>query len=112
MDSVDGEVYYRMEPIESAHLRKLKDVAETRKILHNYIDYEMGERLKSINAALPSFWQNRTARRARRRQSQSSTTTSSLNLQFDMPMTPSSSSRGLEHISPNKKLERTSTDSM
>jgi hypothetical protein len=45
VDPVDGKVYYRMEPIESAHLHKLSDVAETRKILHNYIDYGMGERL-------------------------------------------------------------------
>ena len=36
----------------------------------------------------------RPARRAGRSQLQSSTTGSSLNLQFDMPMTPSSSSRG------------------
>jgi hypothetical protein len=55
VDSVDGEVYYRMEPIDSAHLHKFKDVAETRKILHNYMDYAMGEHLKSIKAALPSF---------------------------------------------------------
>jgi hypothetical protein len=101
-----------MELIESAHLHKLKDVAETREILHNYIDYAMGERLKTIKGALHPFWQNRPARRVRSRQSQSLGTTSSLNLQFDMPMTPSSSSRGGEHASPTKKLKRTLTDGM
>jgi hypothetical protein len=105
VDLVDGEVYYRMEPIDLAHLHKLRDVAETRKILHNYIDYAMGERLTSIKAALSPFWQNRPARPARRRQSQSSTTTSSLNLQFDMPITPLSRS-----ASPTKKQKRAWND--
>lgn len=109
VDSVDGEVYYRMEAIDSAHLHKLRDVAVTRNILHNYIDYAMGERLKSIKAALSPFWQNRPARPFRRKQSQSSTTTSSLNLQFDMPITPSSSSRS---ASPTKKLKRALNDSL
>ncbi|KAF2023766.1 hypothetical protein EK21DRAFT_118456 [Setomelanomma holmii] len=112
VDSVDDEVYYRMEPIESAHLHKLRDVAATRKVLHNYIDYTIGERLKSIKAALCPFWQNRPARRARRRQSQSSTTASSLNLQFDMPMTPSTSSRGEENASATKRLKRTLNNGM
>jgi hypothetical protein len=107
VDPVDGEVYYRMEPIDSAHLHKLRDVAETRKILHNYIDYAMGERLTSVKTALSLFWQNRPVRLARRRQSQSSTTTSSSNLQFDMPMTPLSSSRS---ASPTKKLKRALND--
>jgi hypothetical protein len=98
-----------MEVIDSAHLHKLRDVAETRNILHNYIDYAMGERLKSIKAALSPFWQNRPARPIRRRQSQSSTTTSSLNLQFDMPITPSSFSRSM---SPTKKLKRAFNDSL
>ncbi|RYO45129.1 hypothetical protein AA0116_g13397 [Alternaria tenuissima] len=112
MDPVDGEVYCRMELIESAHLHKLSDMAETRKILHNYIDYAMGERLESIKAALRPFWRNRPAKRARRRQSQSSTTALSLNLQFDIPMTPSSSSREGENASLTKKLKRTWTDIM
>jgi hypothetical protein len=98
-----------MEPIDSAHLHKLRDVAETRKILHNYIDYAMGERLKSIKAALSPFWQNRPARPVKRRQSQSSMTTSSLNLQFDMPITPLNSSRS---ASPTKKLKRALNDSV
>jgi hypothetical protein len=55
VDSVDDEVYYRMEPIDSAHSRKVMDVAETRKIPRNYMDYEMGEHLKSIKAGLPLF---------------------------------------------------------
>lgn len=112
VDPVDGEVYYRMEPIESAYLHKLSDVAETRKIMHNYIDYAMGERLESIKAALCPFWRNRPTKRARRRQSQSSTTAPSLNLQFDIPVTPSSSSREGKKVSPTKKLKRTLTDIM
>jgi hypothetical protein len=87
VDPVDGEVYYRMEPIESAHLRTLRDVSKTWKILRNYIGYTLGERLKSIKAALSPFWQNRPARRTRR-QSQRSTGTSSLNLQFDGTFAP------------------------
>jgi hypothetical protein len=54
-NSVDGEVYYRTEPIESAHLDKLSDVTGTRKILYNNLDYSMRERLKSIKAALVRF---------------------------------------------------------
>ncbi|KAF2023598.1 hypothetical protein EK21DRAFT_80534, partial [Setomelanomma holmii] len=110
VDPVDGEVYYRMEPIESAHLHKLSDVVETRNILHYYIDYVMRERLKSIKAALPPFWQNWSVKRARRTQSQSLITASSLNLQFNIPMTPSSSSRGEENASPTDKLKLILTD--
>ena len=111
MDLVDGETYYRMEPIESAHLHKLLDVAETRKIPHNYIDCAMGERLTLIKAALSPFWHNRPARLAGRRQSQCSTTTSSLNLQFDMPMTPSSS-RGEGGASLTKKQKQPLNDGL
>jgi hypothetical protein len=74
-----------MEPIDSAHLRRLKEVAETPKILHNYIDYAIGERLKSIKAALSPFWQDRLARRASMGHSQSSTNASRLNLQLICP---------------------------
>jgi hypothetical protein len=52
---VDGEVYYRTKPIESAHLDKLSDVTRTWKILYNYLDYAMRERLKSIKAPLARF---------------------------------------------------------
>jgi hypothetical protein len=47
--------YYGMGPIESAHLHQSRDVAEMWKILHNYIDYPAGERLKSVKAALSPF---------------------------------------------------------
>jgi hypothetical protein len=43
VNPVAGEVYYRMEPMESA---QLKDVMATRKILHSYIDHAMGEQLR------------------------------------------------------------------
>jgi hypothetical protein len=39
VDLVGGEIYYRMEAMESSHPHKLQDVAETRKSLHNYVDY-------------------------------------------------------------------------
>jgi hypothetical protein len=42
VDLVDGEVYYWMGPFESAHIHKVRDAPETRKILHNYIDYAIG----------------------------------------------------------------------
>jgi hypothetical protein len=107
VDLVDSGVYSWIEPIESAYLHKLMDGAEIQKMLQNYIDRAMGERLKAIKAALPSFWEKRLAIRARKRQSQSSTITLSLNMYFDMTTTPSSSSHGGKYASLNKNLKRT-----
>jgi hypothetical protein len=104
---VAGEVYYRMEPMESA---QLKDVMATRKILHSYIDYAMGERLKFIKATLPPFWQDRPVRQARRRQSQSSTTASNFAVRYAHDA--SSSSRGGENAFQTKKSKRVQTDGM
>ncbi|RMZ67739.1 hypothetical protein GMOD_00010116 [Pyrenophora seminiperda CCB06] len=105
VDPVDGEVYCRIELIESAHLHKLSGMAETRKILHNYIDYAMGERLESIKAALPG-------------ETGMEETVAKLDdcVEFELTirhtMTPSSSSREGENASPTKKLKRTLTDIM
>lgn len=109
VDPIDGEVFYRMESIESALLHKLRDVAETRKVLHNYIEYAMGERLQSIKAGLSPFWQNRPARPAARRHSQSSTTASSLNSEYNIPMKPTRTNRGVQDSSPTEDLKRTMT---
>ncbi|KAJ4286548.1 hypothetical protein N0V90_013248 [Kalmusia sp. IMI 367209] len=58
----DGEVYFRMEVVDMARMRKLDDLLEVRKILHNYVDYALGERLRSIKGALPAFYLNRPRR--------------------------------------------------
>jgi hypothetical protein len=47
VDPDDGEVYFRMEEVETARMNKLEDVREVRKILHNYLDFSLGERYYS-----------------------------------------------------------------
>lgn len=88
MDPNDGEVYYRMEEVETARMSKLDDLLALRRMLHNYLDFALGERLRSIKQALPAFWPNR--RKVKRTKSRSSTTVSGLDLRLDIPMTPSS----------------------
>ncbi|KAL6711787.1 hypothetical protein ACN47E_002830 [Coniothyrium glycines] len=63
VDSVDKQVYYRMERIHSAHLHEVEELAVTRNMLHNYINYALKQRLASIKAALVPFWDNCSATR-------------------------------------------------
>lgn len=78
VDQQDNEVYIRMEMIEMACMNKVKDLLAWRAILHNYLDYALGERLVSIKKALPLFWQNRPAKKkVRRTKSQTTSTTAS-----------------------------------
>ncbi|KAH9876390.1 hypothetical protein J1614_003869, partial [Plenodomus biglobosus] len=87
-EPVDGEVYYRMEPTWSAHLHNSGDEPEMRKRTSEvYQGGALGRR-------------------------DGSTTASNFILQFDMPMTPSSSSRGGENAFPTKKRKRLRTDGM
>lgn len=51
-------VQYRMEMIYSATLRELDPLLETRRMLRNIVDWSLNERLSSIKAALPLFWDN------------------------------------------------------
>jgi hypothetical protein len=44
-----------MEDIEMARISKLDDLLNVRRILHNYIDFALGERLTLIKEALPAF---------------------------------------------------------
>jgi hypothetical protein len=67
---------------------KLNDLQEVRGILHNNIDFAMGERLRSIKEALPAFWPNRPENKVKRTRSQTSATVSVSDLRLDMPMTP------------------------
>jgi hypothetical protein len=79
-----------MEEVEMARMNKLNDVLEVRNFLHNYIDFALGERLKSIKQALPEFWPNRPEKKVKRSRSQTSATVSVSELRFDLPMTPAS----------------------
>ena len=51
----DGEVYTRIEQVEIARMSKLDDLLELRLILHNYLNFALGEQLASIKTALPAF---------------------------------------------------------
>ena len=66
VDPDDGEVYFRMEEVETARMNKLDDVREVRKILHNYLDFSLGERLRSIKEALHAFWPNRPEKKVKK----------------------------------------------
>ncbi|KAF1937774.1 hypothetical protein EJ02DRAFT_47020 [Clathrospora elynae] len=112
VDPDDGEVYFRMEEIETARMNKLDDVREVRKILHNYLDFSLGERLRSIKEALYAFWPNRPEKKVKKTQSQSSMTVSGLELRLEKPMTPSSSAGESvnRNASPKKKSKRKLTD--
>jgi hypothetical protein len=76
-----------MEPVEMARMINLNDLLELRKILHNYVDFALGERLSSIKDALPPFWLNRPEKKAKKPRSQTSATS----LRLDVLMTPSRS---------------------
>jgi hypothetical protein len=102
----DGEVYFRMEPVEAARMIKLEDLKQLRTVLHNYIDFAIGERLRSIKAALPAFWANRPAKKAKSAKSQTSTTATPSEWGFHMPPTPSMSSgegADRDEVAPKKK---------
>jgi hypothetical protein len=112
VDPQDGEVYYRMEEVETARMGKLNDLLDMRRMLHNYLDFTFGERLRSIKYALPAFWPNRPERRAKKAKSQSSTTVSGSQIRFNLPITPSSSvgeSVNRDAVPP-KKIKRKLTD--
>jgi hypothetical protein len=101
-----------MEEVEMARMGKLNDLLAMRRMLHNYLDFAFGERLRSIKNALPAFWPNRPERRAKKTKSQSSTTVSGSELRFDPPITPSSSvgeSVNRDAVPP-KKIKRKLTD--
>lgn len=106
----DGEVHWRMEELDTARMNKVDDLAHMRNMLHNYLDYALGERLSSIKKALPAFWENRPERKAKSTRSRSSLTGSEL--RWDMPLTPSlsaaESARG--DPQPRKKTKRSLTD--
>jgi hypothetical protein len=108
VDPDDGEVIFWMEEVEVARMGKLGDLMDVRRILHNYLDFALGERLRSIKEALPAFWPNRPEKQVKKTKSQSSTTVSGLELWLDMPMTPSSSvgeSANGDAV-PRKKMKR------
>lgn len=109
---VDGKVYYRMEEVETSRMNKLNDLREMRKLLHNYIDFALGERLMSIKKALHAFWPNRPMEKVKDIQSESSVTTSVLQLQLDRPLRPSSSvdERGTRAELPTKRAKRVLDD--
>jgi hypothetical protein len=91
VDPEDDEVYFRMEEVEMARMGKLDDLLDVRRILHNYLDFALGERLRSIKEALTAFWPNRPDKKVKKAKSQSSTTVSGSAFRLDMLMTPSSS---------------------
>jgi hypothetical protein len=102
----DGELYFRMEQVERARMIKLEDLRQLRTILHNYVDFAMGERLRSIKAALPAFWANRPAKKAKSTKSQTSTTATRSDWGFHMPPKPSMSSgegTNWDDVAPKKK---------
>ena len=108
----DGEVCFRMEEVEMARMRRLDDLLNIRRILHNYVEFAFGERLRSIKEALPSFWPNRPKKGVKKTKSQSSTTVSGSELRLDIPITPSSSvgeSANGDAVPP-KKTKRKLTD--
>ncbi|RMZ72886.1 hypothetical protein GMOD_00010470 [Pyrenophora seminiperda CCB06] len=112
VDPEDGEVYFRMEEVETARMGKLNDLLDMRRMLHNYLDFAFGERLRSIKEALPAFWPNRPKRRVKMTKSRSSTTTLGSELRFDLPITPSSSvgeSVNRDAV-PSKKMKRKLAD--
>lgn len=106
----DGEVYWRMEELDTARMSKLDDLVHMRNMLHNYLDYALGERLSSIKKALPAFWPNRPEKRVNSTRSQSSATGSELRL--DMLLTPSTSAgeSACGDLQPRKKTKRSLTD--
>lgn len=95
-----------------ARMGKLNDLLDMRRILHNYLDFAFGERLRLIKDALPTLWPNRPGRRAKKTKSQSSTTVSGSELRFDLPITPSSTvgeSMNRDTVPP-KRIKRKLTD--
>lgn len=98
----DGEVYFRMEEVEMARMGKLDDLLDVRRMLHNYLDFALGERLRSIKEALPAFWPNRPEKDVKKTKSQSSTTVSRSELRLDMPMGESANGDAV----PPKKTKR------
>ncbi|KAH8730348.1 hypothetical protein GQ44DRAFT_700175 [Phaeosphaeriaceae sp. PMI808] len=107
VNSEDGEVYYRMEPVETARMNEIGDLHEVRKLLHNLVDYAMGERVRSIKEALPLFWPNRPVKKAKSSKAASSSTASRPELRLDLPMTPMGSmGEGAERVAshPKKRL--------
>lgn len=106
----DREVYWRMEELDTARMNKLDDQVHLRNMLHNYLDYALGERLSSIKEALPAFWPNRPEKRVNSTRSRSSATGSELRL--DMLLTPSTSAAGSAYgdLQPRKKTKRSFTD--
>jgi hypothetical protein len=111
----NGEIYFRMEIVHRAFLDVLTDMLEFRKILHNYVDYAMGERLRSIKEALPVFWSNLQKNKGGASKSQSVATTSVSELPPDlrrsMPVFPSSSAgeSASGDVVPTKKTKRKRT---
>ncbi|KAF2005528.1 hypothetical protein P154DRAFT_424264 [Amniculicola lignicola CBS 123094] len=98
----NGTVQYRMEMIYSATLRELDPLLATRRMLRNIVDWSLNERLFSIKAALPLFWDNpeRPPQPTEERGSNSSSVRTrsgsvagslmSAEVMFAPPMTPSS----------------------
>lgn len=104
----DSEVYFRMEEVEMARMGKLENLLVVRRMLHNYIDFALGERLRSIKEALSAFWPNRLEKKVKSTKSQSSTTVSGPELRLDMPITPLSSIgvSANRDVVPPKKIKR------
>ena len=105
MNPEDGEIYWRMEEVDTARMSKLDDLVHMRNMLHNYLDYALGERLRSIKEALPAFWPDRPEKKVNNTKSQSSTTRSDLRL--DMPLTPSNT----VNLQPRKKIRNITDNS-
>ncbi|KAF2123681.1 hypothetical protein P153DRAFT_303566 [Dothidotthia symphoricarpi CBS 119687] len=85
----DGQVYFRMEIVDAVHMSKVKDLQTVRGILHNYVEYALGQRLATIKTALPAFWLN-PARKKPMSQPTGTDASSHLNFNVKLP-TPSSS---------------------
>lgn len=95
-----------------ARMGKLDDLLDVRRILHNHLDFALGERLRSIQEALPAFWSNHPEKKVKKTKSQSSTTVSGSELRLDMPITPSSSigESANRYAVPPKKIKRKLVD--
>ncbi|KAH8727749.1 hypothetical protein GQ44DRAFT_769817 [Phaeosphaeriaceae sp. PMI808] len=101
-----------------AHMSKLDDLRELRKVLHNYVEFALGERLRSTKEALYAFWPNRPEKKAKKTQSQSSMTTSTFDMRLDRPLAPSSragspskrAKRMLDDVSQREKLSPIEND--
>jgi hypothetical protein len=94
-------------------MQVLSDLSEMRKILHNYIDYAMGERLSSIKKALPSFWSSRPKGKTSTKSKPRTTATTSVSevppgLELNTPLVPLSSAAGRPggDVGPLKKIKR------